>query len=734
MPSNPLKRFATSLEAFTFALTLTATAFAAPEIVPNELIVKFKEAATDAQIADALKVGRLTVRKHTQTQAMKARGHNGVTLTETALGVDAAILKLKAHPAVDYAEPNYTYKHQLISNDPYVTGNYTWGLYGSLSTPANTYGSGAAVAWGQGFAGSSTVYVAVIDEGVDFSHSELSPNFWTNPNDPVDGIDNDGNGYIDDVHGWNFLGDNNQIYDSKPNRDKHGTHVSGTIGAKGGNGSGIAGVNWNVQIISGKFLGTRGGDTLAAAEAIDYFVDLKSRQSINLVAINASWGGGGYSQTLHDSIIRAAKAGILFCAAAGNDGLNNDVTASYPCNMDATKGTSTETAASYNNVISVAAIDSTGALASWSNYGLKMVHIGAPGVQILSTLPGLQLGYMSGTSMATPHVTGAVALYASTHPGASAAAIRQAIISAATTTPSLVGFTTTGARLNVSQIIVPLAAPSGLVATAGDASVDLTWSAVTGATSYVVKRGATSGGPYTVIATVAGTTYTDTTVSNGSNYFYVVAAASSTETSPNSTEVSATPLAPPAPPAPPAAPGNLAGQATYATRIQISWSDNSNNETAFKVFRCIGTSNPYSLIATLPANTTTFTNSNLNSGSLYSYKVVASNAVGDSPASNVATIATPVLPAPPTNLSGIALSGTQIQLSWTDASSNETGFRILRKTGVTGTWVTLAIIPGNTTTYTNQNLNPGIQYFYKVAAQNDAGVSVASNEISVTTP
>jgi uncharacterized delta-60 repeat protein len=184
----------------------------------------------------------------------------------------------------------------------------------------------------------------------------------------------------------------------------------------------------------------------------------------------------------------------------------------------------------------------------------------------------------------------------------------------------------------------------------------------------------------------------------------------------------------------PAAPSNLAGKATYATRIEISWADNAANETALKIYRCIGTSNPYSLIATVPANTTSFTNSNLNSGSLYSYKVVASNNVGDSPASNVATIATPVLPAPPTDLSGVALSGTQIRLSWSDASTNETAFRILRKTGISGSYVTLAFVDANTTTFTNQNLNPGVQYFYKVAAQNDAGVSAASNEISITTP
>ena len=229
------------------------------------------------------------------------------------------------------------------------------------------------------------MFVAVIDEGIDISHPELAGNVWTNPNDPPDGIDNDGNGYVDDVHGWNFYAGTTRC--SIPPATITARTCRARSAPQGGNGKGVAGVNWNVTILSGKFLGPDGGDTLSAVEAIDYFVDLKKRQGLNLVAINASWGGGGYSQSLHDAVIRAAKAGIIFCAAAGNDSLNNDVSASYPSNIDTRKGTSTETAASYDNVIAVAAIDSNGALASFSNYGSKTVHIGAPGVQILSCSP-----------------------------------------------------------------------------------------------------------------------------------------------------------------------------------------------------------------------------------------------------------------------------------------------------------------------------------------------------------
>ena len=285
----------------------------------------------------------------------------------------------------------------------------------------------------------------MIDEGIDYNHPDLAGNIWTNPFDPVDGVDNDGNGYVDDVHGWDFDGKNNTIYDggTRGNLDDHGTHVSGTIGAKTDNGAGVAGVNWKVTLISGKFLGRRGGTTANAVKAVDYFTDLKKLHGLNIVATNNSWGGGGFSQALFDAIGRADDADILFVAAAGNGGSdgvgdNNDTTASYPSNYD------------QPNVIAVAAIDKDGKKASFSNYGATTVDLGAPGVGIWSTTASNSYESYSGTSMATPHVTGAAALYASTRAGASAADIKTAILSSAVPTPSLSAKTVTGGRLNVS--------------------------------------------------------------------------------------------------------------------------------------------------------------------------------------------------------------------------------------------------------------------------------------------
>ncbi|MEW6322776.1 MAG: S8 family peptidase [Acidobacteriota bacterium] len=369
------------------------------------------------------------------------------------LAVAAAVRGLQDDPAVAFAEPNWIYTHGLASNDTYYTNGSLWGMYGDQTTPANQYGSQAGEAWAAGNVGSHSVHVGIIDEGV-LQHADFGTNIWTNPGEvPGNGIDDDGNGYVDDVRGWDFDGNNNTTYDGS--QDDHGTHVAGTIGAVGGNAMGVAGVNWNVTMIPAKFLGRRGGTTANAIKAVDYLTDLKTRHGINLVATNNSWGGGGFSQALLDAINRGGDAGILFIAAAGNGGSdgvgdNNDTVANYPsnykCDKNGTRG--------WDCVIAVASITSTGAKSGFSNYGATTVDIGAPGSSIYSTLPtkqnGSTYGAYSGTSMATPHVTGAAALYAATHPGASASTIRNAILSSAVPTSSLSGKTVTGGRLNVS--------------------------------------------------------------------------------------------------------------------------------------------------------------------------------------------------------------------------------------------------------------------------------------------
>jgi subtilisin family serine protease len=424
------------------------------QFVPGELLIQYRAGVSETAKQRAR--GRVAAAAdEVIVEAGKrndGKGELELARVPAGISVAAAVRGLEADPAVEFAEPNWVYNHQLVSNDTYYTSGQLWGMYGPTTSPANNFGSQAAAAWAAGHTGSNSVYIGVIDEGIQFTHPELSANVWTNPFDPVDGVDNDGNGFVDDVHGWDFDGNNNSIYDGgkQGSLDDHGTHVSGTIGGKGGNGAGVAGVNWNVTLISGKFLGRRGGTTANAIKAVDYFTDLKVRHGLNIVATSNSWGGGGFSQGLLDAIVRGANADILFIAAAGNGGAdqvgdNNDTVASYPSNYNtATAG------ATYDAVIAVAAISSTGALASFSNYGPNTVDIGAPGVGIISTTAFNTYSSFSGTSMATPHVSGAAALYASTHPGVTAAQIKDAILNSAVPTPSLAGKTVTGGRLNVS--------------------------------------------------------------------------------------------------------------------------------------------------------------------------------------------------------------------------------------------------------------------------------------------
>lgn len=421
-----------------------AAAAAEASSVPNEILLKFKEGtSTDLKSKALAKIGGV-ISETILTKAMKrANKQEGVLVVKSNKNTLEAI-SLIAGAEIEYAEPNYIYTHDATSNDTYYTNGSLWGMYGASTSPANQYGCGAGTAWANGKTGSSSVYIGIIDEGYMYTHEDLAANVGVNPGEIAgNGQDDDGNGYVDDVYGWDFAGNNSSVFDGIG--DDHGTHVAGTIGGVGGNAKGVAGVCWTVKLLNAKFLGNNGGTTANAIKAVDYFTDLKTSQGLNIIATSNSWGGGGFSQALKDAIDRADAAGILFVAAAGNSGTNNDATPSYPSSYTS------------SNIIAVASITSTGGLSSFSQYGATSVDIGAPGSAVWSTIPKKQgnkvlssYASYSGTSMATPHVSGAVALYKSVNPGATAAQIKTAILNSATPTASLAGKCVTGGRLNVS--------------------------------------------------------------------------------------------------------------------------------------------------------------------------------------------------------------------------------------------------------------------------------------------
>ncbi len=438
-------------------LAATSANAAKPEAVPGELVVRLKGVSSAGRVQAAV-IGALQDQMGSGAVVDIEAFQTDTSLHKIVLG-DAkntrqAILALSSRPEVEIAEPNYIYRMigdaesdipntAAAPNDPELTR--LWGMFNTgqvdSSGQAGKEGSDIGVfpLWQKGITGSKSVLVAVIDTGMDLTHPDLKDNLYTNPKEIAgNGKDDDSNGFVDDVHGWNFAtGSNN------PNDDQdHGSHVSGTIGAKGNNGVGVVGVNWNVSILPVKFLDANGSGSLAnAVESINYARKMKVKIMSN------SWGGGGFSQTMLKAIQDAKKDGILFVAAAGNDGSSNDTSPTYP--------------ASYvsDNVLAVAAIDNQEQLASFSNYG-KSVHVAAPGVRVYSTVKGGLYNTFSGTSMATPHVSGVAALLLSKEPGLTYAQVKDRLIKTSVPVSSLRRRVQAKGRVSAYNVINNIIPPS----------------------------------------------------------------------------------------------------------------------------------------------------------------------------------------------------------------------------------------------------------------------------------
>lgn len=415
-----------------------------PEFVPGEALVRFKPnrafegqtiiAVPDNQASSSAKAESAAAsEEQIPISVGRFEGSDlvdGLRIARMAPNETLnAIAALKARDDVIYAEPNYILHAELTPNDPSFNQLYGLNLIG------------APQAWNT-TTGSPNIVVAVIDEGIDIAHPDLQANIWTNPSPgSISGI-------AGDLHGYDFHDNTGTI-----TPETHATHVAGTIGAVGNNGVGVVGVNWQTNIMSLRFISqaTNSGTEADAIRAYNYVKQMRDlwassghTKGADIRAANASYGGGGYSQASADAINAMGQSGVLLVAAAGNESTNSDVQHHYPSGY------------SLPNVISVAATDANDNLAGFSNYGAQTVMLGAPGSAIYSTYPGNSYQFLSGTSMATPHVTGAAALLCAANSNLNVNQLRALLSFNGDVVPALQGKTLTGRRLNVFKSLQAL--------------------------------------------------------------------------------------------------------------------------------------------------------------------------------------------------------------------------------------------------------------------------------------
>jgi subtilisin family serine protease len=414
-----------------------------------EVLVKFR---SDVSLAEIRRIAEKN-NDRIEDQIEEVKGLIAIDDLDNASAETVAEQYAQMSNLVKYAEPNYEIKlddptvfsvsdallresesNPVTPNDPKFSEQWALNNSGQNGGKANA-DVAALKAWIK-TQGSTDVVVAVLDTGVDYKHTDLAANMWFRP-DNVPQYRDQELGTFNDLQGFNAADNLSDPMDD----NGHGTHCSGIIGAEGDNDEGIAGINWKVRIMPLKFMGRGGfGTTKDAIEAINYAIDRK-RNGVNVRVINASWGSTVYSKALEDVIRAAGEEGILFVAAAGNNGSSNDRSPHYPSN--------------YNlpNVISVAALDRNDNLASFSNFGVKTVHIAAPGREILSTWLGDEYREASGTSMATPYVAGLAGLVLASEPKLSVEKLRERVLKSVDKLDSLEGKVESGGRINAGKAL-----------------------------------------------------------------------------------------------------------------------------------------------------------------------------------------------------------------------------------------------------------------------------------------
>lgn len=547
----------------------------------------------------------------------------------------------KKLPEVESVEPNRIIrKYKTVPNDANISKQ--WHLDRDFDTTGNTtVDINATTAWDT-TQGDTAIVVAVIDTGIDTTHPDLRNQLWHNNGEGAiaDGVDNDGNGYVDDFIGYDFVNrDNNPTDDDI---DGHGTHVCGLIAAEGNNGIGTCGVTWKTSLMPLKILNANGeGTTAGEVEAIRYAVVNGAR------VINMSLGGAcGDSPSVaeFEAIRYARDKGVLVVIAAGNETCNNDLSPTYPANHP------------LDNIISVGAINRTGNSAWFSNYGEQSVHLAAPGEDIFSTLPLTKGGYgsMSGTSMATPIVTGSAALTLANDPTITYKQLREKLMGSTTPSSLLAGRNMMGGRLNVAQAFVwdpfknlPLK-PSPVSFVKYDSNISLSWtdnSTVENGYNVVRAQGNENNISRVWNLPANSVKFADTELSlgEGSTYFYWVEANSSIGSTKSKVLTVAIPLA---------APAITSISAPYSDQVLLQWNDLSKIEDGYIIYRSTSFWGGFDEIGRTGPNAVTYTDSSAAAETTYYYLIKAYHGSEMSAESNLVQVLTPKTASPAASGSG----------------------------------------------------------------------------------
>jgi subtilisin family serine protease/PKD repeat protein len=703
--------------------------FRGREVASRQVLVKFSKSALPGDVERA--------KAAADVEFVRGVGGQGVRLLRSrSKDAETLVRELSAHPGVLYAEPNYIIRAGATPNDP--SFGEQWALQNTgytASTGAGMAGAdiGAASAWDVS-TGSRANVVAVVDTGVDSSHPDLAANMWSAPAPFTVVIGGQTITCAAGTHGFNAITKTCDPADEY----NHGTHVAGIVGAAGNNGVGGAGVNWTASIMDIKFFDAAGNATLSdAIDAIEFTIQAKQAlgSGANVRVLNASWGWNGEpSQALLDQINRAGVSDMLFVAGAGNGGDDrvgdsNDVSPFYPASYDAP------------NVISVAATDNNDALASFSNYSATRVHLGAPGVLIFSTVMGGGYDWWSGTSMATPHVSGAAALVLS-RCSLDTAMLKNTLLMSVDYVPSLGTATATSGRLDVGRAIrtcaaptptptpAPTPAPNSAPSVALSSPADGATFTATASISISANASDADGGvsrvdfyagaqlvgtdyasPYAVTwGNVAAGTYSLTAVATDDR-------GAATTSVPVSVYVNRPPSA--------SAGGPYAGQAGQSIQFNsVGSSDSDGTINSYRWNFGDGTTGAGAAPTHAYASAGTYT---------VTLTVTDDRGASASATATVTISAPPSPPAAPSGLYADSQRQGEVLLRWSDRSTNEQGFEVERSTSSSGGFVRVTTVGANAASYTDRTVQRKQTYYYRIRAVNGAGGSGYSNTASVRT-